>query len=218
MVQFYKGGLPWQGLRADTKEQKFELIRKKKMSTPTHVLCSGMPDGVVMLLNYVRRLKFDDGPDYSFMRNTVHEMFVGEGFQRDYVFDWTVYKYQRHQQAIEQARGQEREQQTPVVGRPILPGSCSTDGVEILTPPEAPPELGLRSGESAVVSKDPPPTAELVLPSSAEDVSTRSIPGIHNKGHKKHPNAGPHKDKYDATPSCLKSTLQPVRKLIKTLN
>ena len=151
MVYFYKGSLAWQGLRADTKEQKLELIREKKMSTPTHVLCSGMPDGVVILLNCVCSLRFDEEPDYSFLRNTVHDLFARELFQRNSVFDWTVYKYLRYQQAIEQARGREREQQTPIAGQPILPDSCAMDGVEILTPPESPPELGLRSGEPAVM-------------------------------------------------------------------
>jgi casein kinase I family protein HRR25 len=31
---------------------------------------------------------------------------VREGFQYDYVFDWTVYKYQKNAQAIAQAAGQ----------------------------------------------------------------------------------------------------------------
>ena len=34
-----RGSLPWQGLKAITKKQKYERISEKKMSTPVEVLC-----------------------------------------------------------------------------------------------------------------------------------------------------------------------------------
>ena len=40
------------------------------------------------------------------MRKIFRDLFVREGFQYDYVFDWTVYKYQKNAQAIAQAAGQ----------------------------------------------------------------------------------------------------------------
>ena len=36
---FIRGSLPWQGLKAATKKQKYEKISEKKMSTPVEVLC-----------------------------------------------------------------------------------------------------------------------------------------------------------------------------------
>ena len=35
----HRGSLPWQGLKAATKKQKYEKISEKKMSTPVEVLC-----------------------------------------------------------------------------------------------------------------------------------------------------------------------------------
>jgi hypothetical protein len=35
--------LPWQGLRAKTKAQKYEKISEKKLSTPVEELCKGAP-------------------------------------------------------------------------------------------------------------------------------------------------------------------------------
>jgi len=38
-MYFNRGSLPWQGLKAATKKQKYEKISEKKMSTPVEVLC-----------------------------------------------------------------------------------------------------------------------------------------------------------------------------------
>ena len=39
LMYFNRTSLPWQGLKAATKKQKYEKISEKKMSTPVEVLC-----------------------------------------------------------------------------------------------------------------------------------------------------------------------------------
>lgn len=102
MLYFCRGSLPWQGLKAATKKQKYDRIMEKKMTTPTEVLCRGFPNEFAVYLNYTRSLRFDDKPDYSYLRKIFRDLFVREGFQYDYVFDWTVYKYQKNAQAIQE--------------------------------------------------------------------------------------------------------------------
>lgn len=43
LMYFLRGSLPWQGLKAATKRQKYERISEKKMSTPIEELCKGFP-------------------------------------------------------------------------------------------------------------------------------------------------------------------------------
>lgn len=38
----FKGTLPWQGLKANTKRQKYEKISEKKMCTSIETLCKSM--------------------------------------------------------------------------------------------------------------------------------------------------------------------------------
>ena len=42
------GLLPWQGLKAKTKAQKYEKISEKKLSTPVDELCKGQPGNVIL--------------------------------------------------------------------------------------------------------------------------------------------------------------------------
>ena len=43
LIYFLSGTLPWQGLRAKTKAQKYEKISEKKLSTSVEELCKGAP-------------------------------------------------------------------------------------------------------------------------------------------------------------------------------
>lgn len=88
LVYFSKGSLPWQGLRASTKEQKRSLILQKKLLTPTEVLCRGLPGEFETLMNYVRSLGFTDRPDYCYLRRLLHGLFDRKGYAYDGRFDW----------------------------------------------------------------------------------------------------------------------------------
>jgi casein kinase I family protein HRR25 len=94
LMYFLRGSLPWQGLKAVTKKQKYDLIMEKKMTTQTEVLCKGFPQEFRVYLNYTRTLRFDDKPDYNFLRKLFRELFVRENYKIDYIFDWTANKYQ----------------------------------------------------------------------------------------------------------------------------
>jgi len=90
LMYFNRGSLPWQGLRADTKKHKYERISEKKMSTPVELLCKGHPPEFAIFLNYTRSLRFDDRPDYSYLRKIFRDIFLAQGYRYDYVYDWTV--------------------------------------------------------------------------------------------------------------------------------
>ena len=67
LMYFNRGSLPWQGLKAATKKQKYEKISEKKMATPVEALCRGFPAEFSMYLNYCRGLRFDEMPDYAYL-------------------------------------------------------------------------------------------------------------------------------------------------------
>ncbi|CAB0045031.1 unnamed protein product [Trichogramma brassicae] len=92
LMYFNRGSLPWQGLKAATKKQKYEKISEKKMSTPVEVLCKGFPAEFSMYLNYCRGLRFEEGPDYMYLRQLFRILFRTLNYQYDYTFDWTMLK------------------------------------------------------------------------------------------------------------------------------
>ncbi|KAG9140928.1 hypothetical protein Leryth_010449 [Lithospermum erythrorhizon] len=97
LMYFLRGSLPWQGLKAGTKKQKYDKISEKKVSTSIEALCRGYPSEFASYFHYCRSLRFEDKPDYAYLKRIFRDLFIREGFQFDYVFDWTILKYQQSQ-------------------------------------------------------------------------------------------------------------------------
>ncbi|KAE8685044.1 Casein kinase I isoform epsilon [Hibiscus syriacus] len=93
LLYFLRGSLPWQGLKTGTRKQKYDRITEKKVSTPIEVLCKSYPSEFVAYFHYCRSLRFEDKPDYSYLKRLFRDLFIREGYQFDYIFDWTLLKY-----------------------------------------------------------------------------------------------------------------------------
>eukprot|EP01137_Pigoraptor_chileana_P015271 Opistho-2@70986 len=111
-MYFVRGSLPWQGLKAANKKQKYERISEKKMSTPIEVLCKGFPTEFATYMNYCRSLRFDDKPDYAYLRQLFRNLFTKERYVYDYIFDWTLLKHQQQQQQQQQQGGSQQAAQS----------------------------------------------------------------------------------------------------------
>ncbi|KAJ7285976.1 CK1/CK1/CK1-G protein kinase [Mycena rebaudengoi] len=89
-MYFLRGSLPWQGLKAATNKQKYEKIGEKKQTTPIKELCEGFPEEFGIYLNYVRKLGFEEAPDYDFLRELFTKVMKNNNDADDGVFDWNL--------------------------------------------------------------------------------------------------------------------------------
>ncbi|KAJ3310225.1 serine/threonine protein kinase [Boothiomyces sp. JEL0838] len=97
-IYFCKGSLPWQGMKGNTKKVKYDAIMEKKITTSTQDLCAGLPREFVTYLDYVRKLRFEDTPDYTWLRQMFRDLFIRQSYVYDYVFDWILVKEERDNQ------------------------------------------------------------------------------------------------------------------------
>lgn len=100
LMYFIRGSLPWQGLKANTKKQKYERIMDRKMSTSTEQLCKGYATEFRSYFEYCRSLRFEDRPDYAYLKRLFKELFYRKGFQYDNMFDWTVLNLQQERSRV----------------------------------------------------------------------------------------------------------------------
>lgn len=100
-MYFNKMSLPWQGLPARTKKEKYEKIRDKKLSTSIDALTKGLPEEFAIYLNYCRSLKFEEKPDIGYLRKLFKDLFYRMGYEYDFVFDWMIKKQQPTAGAIQ---------------------------------------------------------------------------------------------------------------------
>ncbi|KAL9621089.1 MAG: hypothetical protein Q9160_004474 [Pyrenula sp. 1 TL-2023] len=93
ILHFLKGQLPWHGLKGESREQIYQMIADRKAGTSLDELCSDVPEEFRKYMECVRALDFGDKPDHSRLRRIFRDLFVRQGFEHDYVFDWTTIKY-----------------------------------------------------------------------------------------------------------------------------
>ncbi|KAF9063034.1 kinase-like domain-containing protein [Rhodocollybia butyracea] len=88
-MYFLRGGLPWQGLRAATNKQKYEKIGEKKQTTPFPNSAKVSLEFAIYM-NYVRKLGFEETPDYDFLRDLFTKVLKTLDEADDGVYDWML--------------------------------------------------------------------------------------------------------------------------------
>ena len=90
LIYMLKGGLPWQGIKG---KDKINKLAQKKIQIPNDVLCSGLPNEFLHYLNYCKNLKFEERPDYKFLKGLFGRLLglVISNFnlkKSEVIFDW----------------------------------------------------------------------------------------------------------------------------------
>ena len=84
---FFRGKLPWSGLRASNFKKHNQMITDIKQDFPEEELYKGAPRDYVDFLKYVKQLEFDQTPDYLNWRNKFKMIFF-QKFQNDGDYEW----------------------------------------------------------------------------------------------------------------------------------
>jgi serine/threonine protein kinase len=95
LIYFLNGSLPWQGLSEATREDYIQKI--KEMKTNLDFL-TDLPIEFSTYFNYCRKLKFDEKPDYGYLKKIFKELFVRSGYEYDYVYDWLLVGYEKDEE------------------------------------------------------------------------------------------------------------------------
>ena len=88
LIYLAKGELPWQGIQAKNKGDKYEKIRKIKENTSIDILCKGLPYPFSRLLTYCKSSKFEDKIGYEQLKVMFKECFYESKHDKNFEFDW----------------------------------------------------------------------------------------------------------------------------------
>ncbi|KAI9298684.1 kinase-like protein [Neoconidiobolus thromboides FSU 785] len=102
-MYFLRGSLPWQGLKAATNKQKYEKIGEKKQTTGIEELCRGFPEEFATYLTYVRKLGFEETPEYDQLINLFERVLSNSNELDDGVYDWMLLKGKMSETKINRA-------------------------------------------------------------------------------------------------------------------
>jgi len=92
MAYLLRGGLPWQGMKLKTKENKYKNILEKKKEISSTELFKGFPSEFSEILDNIKKLEYTEEPEYEMLRNKLLSLCKRLNYNFDYVYDWTTEK------------------------------------------------------------------------------------------------------------------------------
>lgn len=102
-----RGILPWQNMKAKDTKAKYKMIMEKKISTPAEFLCKGFPNELALFINYAKGLKFEEKPDYKYLKHLLATARKNNKIEMDYVYDWSN-KITTHNVALDAPKAEEK--------------------------------------------------------------------------------------------------------------
>ncbi|KAJ3206050.1 casein kinase I, partial [Entophlyctis luteolus] len=182
-MYFLRGSLPWQGLKAATNKEKYEKIGQKKQSTSIKDLCEDCPEEFAQYMSYCRELKFEETPDYDYLRGLMNKALARIGELDDGLFDWmfAIDAQRREKERLREVEREKRERerqfrhQQQIAAQQALTGQAvSTSTNMTATPPtSAQPQYPM--------SPSPSPIANAALgsaPGHQSYIGTSGVPGL----------------------------------------
>ena len=79
-------------MQGKTKEVKYDKIKEKKIRTTVEELTRGLPEEFAQYLMYCRGLKFEEKPNYNYLRELLRGLMAKRGYENDFQYDWVLKK------------------------------------------------------------------------------------------------------------------------------
>jgi hypothetical protein len=86
------GKLPWSHVPYDVKNKK-HYIKETKAKVSPEKICSGLPLEFTNYVKYARSLKFEEKPDYNYVRKLFRSLLIREAYDNDSLYDWVLLSY-----------------------------------------------------------------------------------------------------------------------------
>ena len=89
LIYLMRGNLPWQQVKVDNKKDNYLKVAQMKNDIRPEKLCENLPIEFAHYLRYVKNLKFEEEPNYQYLRNLFVQMMRKQGFEEtNCFFSW----------------------------------------------------------------------------------------------------------------------------------
>ena len=86
LIYFIKGYLPWDCIDIKNSDEKIKKILKIKKNISDDLLTEGLPDDVKSFISYTKRMKFEEDPDYNYLKNILKNLINSKDSYKNFYF------------------------------------------------------------------------------------------------------------------------------------
>lgn len=91
VLLFLRGRLPWQNVHADETKERYKKIGQLKQLWSNQQICEGLPPQILVYMDYVMSLRFDQPASFQMMKRLVADCAREYSIDLfDNVFDWNL--------------------------------------------------------------------------------------------------------------------------------
>ena len=89
IIYFMKKKLPWQGIRGNSYKECYHKLFLMKKHMDLEILCRGLPKEVLEYMKYAKNLKFEQEPNYKYLKNLFQIILSKNKINLDnYILSW----------------------------------------------------------------------------------------------------------------------------------
>ena len=111
LIYFSKGSLPWMGIKAQNKTERYNKIFEKKLNSSINNLCEKLPNEFITFFHYIKYLQFDDKPNYQYLKSLLGKMYDKNNFSYDMNFDFTYILIKKENEEKEKENENEKKKE-----------------------------------------------------------------------------------------------------------
>ena len=126
LIYLIKGKLPWQGVKAVNKKDKYQKIMEQKQLYQPDLLCEGLSEEFPTLLKYARKLDFDEKPDYKNIKIMFKQLIVSSGMKFDWKYDWDLIKPTINESSISE-KNDDKKNEKEIIKNKFNIMNCNID-------------------------------------------------------------------------------------------
>ena len=94
-----KNKLPWTDTKIPNDKERYNYMLKIKKEITVEKLCQNLPKAFCNYMKYVKNLKFEENPNYDYLRGLFIDLLTSLNMKNDLGFSW-IKKYQMKQNEI----------------------------------------------------------------------------------------------------------------------
>ena len=94
LIYLAKNNLPWIEIEKQKipKTKKYKLVYLSKKKNVPEKLCSGLPKGFIDYFKYVKKLEFEQDPDYNHLKKLFLDILDSNNYKNEFIFSWILNK------------------------------------------------------------------------------------------------------------------------------
>ena len=96
LIYLIKGKLPWSDYLNKALGERFEIIYNIKKNISNEVLCKDLPKEMCEYMDYVKSLKFDEEPNYNYLKKLFISILDNMNEKYDLNFSWSKKKVKKN--------------------------------------------------------------------------------------------------------------------------